>query len=308
MSGLPTGLTAPGQWAEVFGEQQRLETLAAQAGLPANALLSATAAVCGKRYHALHPDRAPRIPLVGKSAMRTPLILILALVGRVADRCIRRHLLTVRIEQQAIDQTREAHEKYVLGTLRNTIEANLTLGLTLEQSSSLQQLIERGKSGYRTFGHQHLRRVRPGALQHGPGTAGRPHAGRLGARRPESEGVWCIDGHTVRSCGIALQDELGQKAGGLVLAAPHAERAYSLQAWLARGEATLALAALAMLVAGWERSGWLAAACGRSCGPAGFCGARPRPAEIRIRCSSPPGGPANAIRPASRPWTGSCGS
>ncbi len=57
VSGLPHRLTAPGQWAEVFGEQQRLETLADIAGLPANALLSATAAGCGRRYHALHPEQ-----------------------------------------------------------------------------------------------------------------------------------------------------------------------------------------------------------------------------------------------------------
>ena len=50
VSGLPPRLTAPGQWAEVFGEQQRLETLADIAGLPANVLLSATAAGCGRRY------------------------------------------------------------------------------------------------------------------------------------------------------------------------------------------------------------------------------------------------------------------
>ncbi|CDM23274.1 Alanine racemase [Castellaniella defragrans 65Phen] len=59
VSGLPDGLAAPGQWAEIFGEHQRLETLAALAGLPANALLSAAAAGCGRRYHAARPDRTP---------------------------------------------------------------------------------------------------------------------------------------------------------------------------------------------------------------------------------------------------------
>ncbi|MGB3277466.1 MAG: alanine racemase [Castellaniella sp.] len=56
VTGLPARLAVPGQWAEMFGEHQRLETLAALAGLPANALLIATAAGCGRRYHAAHPD------------------------------------------------------------------------------------------------------------------------------------------------------------------------------------------------------------------------------------------------------------
>ncbi|MGB3426295.1 MAG: alanine racemase [Castellaniella sp.] len=57
VTGLPDGLVAPGARAEIFGGHQRLEALAAEAGLPANVVLSATAAVCRKRYHASRPGR-----------------------------------------------------------------------------------------------------------------------------------------------------------------------------------------------------------------------------------------------------------
>lgn len=57
VTGLPDGLVVPGARAEIFGEHQRLEALAAEVGLPANALLSAIAAVCRKRYHALRPGQ-----------------------------------------------------------------------------------------------------------------------------------------------------------------------------------------------------------------------------------------------------------
>jgi len=180
--------------------------------------------------------------------MRTPLSLILALAGCVLAAVLGATLLTVRIEQQAIDQTRQAHEEYVLGNLRNTIEATLTLGLSLEQSSSLQRLIEREKSGMPDIQDISI---------HGP--AGRvlysTDLGLLGAAVPPawvradgSRGIWCAEDQNARSCGIGLRDELGRNAGGLVLVAPHAAQAYSLQAWLARGLPTLALAALAVLV------------------------------------------------------------
>ncbi len=182
--------------------------------------------------------------------MRTPLILILALVCCALTAVFGATLLTVRIEQQAIDQTRHAHEEYVLGNLRSTIEANLTLGLPLEQSASLQRLIEREKSG--------MPDIRDISVY---GASGQvlysTDQGKLGGVMPaaweqaaSAEGVWCINDPNVRSCGIALQDELGRTAGGLVLVAPHAARAYSLQAWLARGLPTLALAVIAALVAG----------------------------------------------------------
>lgn len=57
VTGLPVDLAIPGRWAEIFGEHQRLETLAALAGLPANAMLIATATGCGRRYHAARPDQ-----------------------------------------------------------------------------------------------------------------------------------------------------------------------------------------------------------------------------------------------------------
>ena len=57
VTGLPVPLTAPGTRAEIFGDRQRLEHLAGQAGVPANALLSLAAAVCHKRYHGLRPDQ-----------------------------------------------------------------------------------------------------------------------------------------------------------------------------------------------------------------------------------------------------------
>jgi len=57
VTGLPAHLVVPGARAELFGDGQRLEDLAAQAGLPANALLSLTATVCRKRYHGLRPDQ-----------------------------------------------------------------------------------------------------------------------------------------------------------------------------------------------------------------------------------------------------------
>ncbi len=180
--------------------------------------------------------------------MRTPLPLILALACCVLAAVLGATLLTVRIEQRAIDQTRQAHEEYVLGNLRNTIEATLTLGLSLEQSSSLQRLIEREKSG--------MPDIRDISI-HGP--SGRvlysTDLGLLGAAMPPAwvragggRGIWCADDQNGRSCGIGLRDELGRDAGGLVLVAPHAAQAYSLQAWLARGLPTLALAALAVLV------------------------------------------------------------
>ncbi|MFC4297757.1 hypothetical protein ACFO0J_06855 [Castellaniella hirudinis] len=178
--------------------------------------------------------------------MRTPLPLILALACCVLAAVLGATLLTVRIEQRAIDQTRQAHEEYILGNLRNTIEATLTLGLTLEQSSSLQRLIEREKSG--------MPDIRDISI-HGP--SGRvlysTDLGLLGAAmptawaRPGGGGIWCADDQNGRSCGIGLRDELGRDAGGLVLMAPHAAQAYSLQAWLARGLPTLALAVLAVL-------------------------------------------------------------
>ena len=88
--------------------------------------------------------------------MRTPLSLILALAGCVLAAVLGATLLTVRIEQQAIDQTRQAHEEYVLGNLRNTIEATLTLGLSLEQSSSLQRLIERENAAGKQDDIEHI--------------------------------------------------------------------------------------------------------------------------------------------------------
>lgn len=57
VSGLPAGLAVPGARAEIFGDRQRIEDLAARAGLPANVVLSATAAVCRKRYHACRPGQ-----------------------------------------------------------------------------------------------------------------------------------------------------------------------------------------------------------------------------------------------------------
>jgi len=182
--------------------------------------------------------------------MRTPLILILALVCCALTAVFGATWLTVRIEQQAIDQTRQSHETYVLGNLRSVIEANLTLGLTLEQSSSLQQLIEREKSGMPDIRDISVYGASGQVLYStDQGRQGRPIPTDW-ARAAGAEGVWCIDDDTVRSCGIALQDELGRTAGGLVLAAPHTARAYSLQSWLARGLPTLALAVMASLVAG----------------------------------------------------------
>lgn len=182
--------------------------------------------------------------------MKTPLLLILTLACCALVAVFGATLLTVRIEQQAIDQTREAHEEYVLGNLRNTVEANLTLGLSLEQSSSLQRLIEREKSGMPDIRDINIygesRQVLYSTDQGKLGSA-IPEAWARGA---DSKGVWCIDDQHARSCGVVLRDELGRKAGGLVLVAPHTEQAYSLQAWLARGLPTLALAGLAMLVSG----------------------------------------------------------
>jgi alanine racemase len=57
VTGLPLHLAVPGARAEIFGDRQRIEDLAARAGLPANALLSLAAAVCRKRYHGLRPDQ-----------------------------------------------------------------------------------------------------------------------------------------------------------------------------------------------------------------------------------------------------------
>jgi len=57
VTGLPAGLAVPGARAEIFGDHQRVEDLAARAGLPANVLLSLAAAVCRKRYHASRPDQ-----------------------------------------------------------------------------------------------------------------------------------------------------------------------------------------------------------------------------------------------------------
>jgi alanine racemase len=57
VTGLPAGLAVPGARAEIFGDRQRVEDLAAQAGLPANVLLGLAAAVCRKRYHAPRPDQ-----------------------------------------------------------------------------------------------------------------------------------------------------------------------------------------------------------------------------------------------------------
>jgi hypothetical protein len=121
--------------------------------------------------------------------------------------------------------------------------------LTLEQSASLQRLIEREKSGMPDIQDISI---------HGP--SGRvlysTDLGLLGATLPEAwmqadetaQTIWCVDEQSARSCGIGLRDELGHPAGGLVLVAPHAAQAFSLQAWLARGLPTLALAALAVLV------------------------------------------------------------
>lgn len=181
--------------------------------------------------------------------MRTPLSLILALACCVLAAVFGATLLTVRIEQQAIDQTRRAHEEYILGNLRNTIEASLTLGLPLEQNASLQRLIEREKSG--------MPEIQDISI-HSP--SGRvlysTDLGMLGAAMPQAwartdataKPFWCIDAQHARSCGIGLRDELGRDAGGLVLVAPHAAQAFSLQAWLARGAPTLALAVLAVLI------------------------------------------------------------
>ncbi|MHA3904772.1 alanine racemase [Castellaniella sp. WN] len=58
VTGLPAGLAVPGARAEIFGDRQRVEDLAAQAGLPANALLSLAAAVCRKHYHAFCPEQS----------------------------------------------------------------------------------------------------------------------------------------------------------------------------------------------------------------------------------------------------------
>lgn len=180
--------------------------------------------------------------------MRTPLTLILALAGCVLLVVFGATWLTVRIEQQAIDQTRQAHEEFILGNLRNTIEATLTLGLTLEQSSSLQPLIEREKIGMPDIGDISIL-----------GPSGRvlysTDLGLLGATVPSAwtragvdRGIRCADEQSARRCSIGLRDELGREAGGLVLIAPPAAQAYSLQAWLARGLPTLALAVLAVLV------------------------------------------------------------
>ncbi|MGB3277465.1 MAG: hypothetical protein WBA82_14865 [Castellaniella sp.] len=189
--------------------------------------------------------------------MKTPLLLILALACCALAAVFGATLLTVRIEQQAIDQTRQAHEQYVLGSLRSTIEASLILGLTLEQSSGLQRLIERGKSG--------LPDIRDISIY---GKSGQvlysTDQGKLGGAMPEAwkqgagaRGVWCVDDSHARSCGVDLRDELGQEVGGLVLVASHAKQAYSLQAWLARGLPTLALTALAVLVSSLGAA-WLA--------------------------------------------------
>ena len=182
--------------------------------------------------------------------MKTPRALMLALICCVLVAVFGATLLTVRIEQQAIDQTRQAHVEYMLGNLRTSIEASLTLGLTLEQNASLQRLVEREKSGLATIHDISI---------HGPmgQVLYSTDLGLRGAAMPaawahpdqDSQRIWCVDAAQARSCGVGLRDELGRDVGGLVLVAPHEAQAYSLQAWLARGVPTLALAALAVLVA-----------------------------------------------------------
>ena len=189
--------------------------------------------------------------------MKTPLILILALVCCALTAVFGATWLTVRIEQQAIDQTRQAQEEYVLGNLSGIIEANLTLGLTLEQSSSLQRLIEREKSGMPDIRDISVYGASGQVLYStDQGKQGRPIPNAW-AEAAGAEGVWCVDDPHVRSCGVALQDELDRTVGGLVLVAPHMARAYSLQAWLARGLPTLGLALMASLVVGLGAA-WLA--------------------------------------------------
>ncbi|CDM23275.1 hypothetical protein BN940_04006 [Castellaniella defragrans 65Phen] len=182
--------------------------------------------------------------------MRTPLLLILALASCALAAVFGATVLTVRIEQQAIDQTLRAHEEYVLGSLRSTIETNLTLGLALEQNSGLQRLIEREKSGMPDIRDISIYGAR-GQVLYSTDLGKRGGAIPAGwIQESRDNGTWCVNDPHVRRCGAVLQDELGRTVGGLILVVPHTAQAYSLQAWLARGLPTLALAVLAVLVAG----------------------------------------------------------
>lgn len=65
VSEVPADMVQTGRRAEIFGDQQRVEALAVSAGLPTNALLTTTAALCRKHYIAPrslrsmdHPDSA----------------------------------------------------------------------------------------------------------------------------------------------------------------------------------------------------------------------------------------------------------
>ncbi|MHA3904771.1 hypothetical protein ACTPOE_14730 [Castellaniella sp. WN] len=179
--------------------------------------------------------------------MRTPLSLILVLACWVLAAVFGITLLTVDIEQRAIDQTWRVREEYILGSLRDGIEASLAMGLTLEQSSSLQQMIEREKFGVPDIQDISIH-SRSGRILYST------DLGLLGSAMPPAwapggdRGFWCADDRNTRSCGIGLRDELGRDAGGLVLVAPYTAQAYSLRAWLTRSSSVLAVAALALLV------------------------------------------------------------
>ena len=165
---------------------------------------------------------------------------------------------TARAAQQAQVMQRDS---YLLHSLRTAAENYLAIGLSLEQMTALQSLIERERASFTQVQAIDVFAAN-GRLLYSTDLSG------LGSQVPEpwrsslaGSAPWRRDEAGQRQLGTRFDNDLGQAAGGIVLtvSTSASTSAVTLAQWQARGQAALQLLAVLALV---SLSAWWGATLG----------------------------------------------
>ena len=163
--------------------------------------------------------------------------------------------------RSAHDQRVVQRDSYLLHSLRTAAENYLAIGLSLEQMTALQSLIERERASFAQVQAIDVFAAN-GRLLYSTDLSG------LGSQVPEpwrsslaGSAPWRRDEAGQRQLGTRFDNDLGQAAGGIVLtvSTSASTSAVTLAQWQARGQAALQLLAVLALV---SLSAWWGATLG----------------------------------------------
>ena len=152
--------------------------------------------------------------------------------------------------RSAHDQRVVQRDSYLLHSLRTAAENYLAIGLSLEQMTALQSLIERERASFTQVQAIDVFAAN-GRLLYSTDLSG------LGSQVPEpwrsslaGSAPWRRDEAGQRQLGTRFDNDLGQAAGGIVLtvSTSASTSAVTLAQWQARGQAALQLLAVLALV------------------------------------------------------------